>query len=61
MRSCCFLQQFWGSDEVVGNDRESEDRFGFCTSTHLQLGESGLRLDPAKHLLDPFAEDLAFP
>src|SRR5215211_280800 len=59
--SCCFLQQFGDADEVVGSHREGEDRLGFDTSAHLQLGEAGLRFDPTEHLLDPFAADLADP
>src|SRR4029079_15760847 len=41
--------------------RESRCRFGLCTPAHLDLRDPGLCLDPAEHLLNPLAQDLAYP
>ena len=52
-------QQLGNADQVVGGDCEGEDRLGLGASADLDLCEPGLRLDPAEHLLDPLADDLA--
>ena len=54
-------QQLWQSDQVVSCNRKREHRFGLCTPSHLDLSEPGLCLDPAEHLLNPLAQDLAYP
>src|SRR5690348_3191705 len=52
-------QQFRDADEVVGENRKGEHRFGLGAASNLYLGKPSLRLDPAEHLLDPLAADLA--
>src|SRR4029079_9720763 len=54
-------EQLWDADQVVSCDRKGEHRRGFGKSSNLDLAEPGLCLDPAEHLLDPLAQDLADP
>jgi hypothetical protein len=43
------------SDEVVGCDCKSEDGGDFGSAAQLDLGETGLRLDPTEHRLNALA------
>jgi hypothetical protein len=54
-------EQLWDADQVVSCDRKGEHRRGFGQSSNLDLVEPSLCLDPAEHLLDPPAQDLADP
>ena len=54
-------EQLWDADQVVSCDRKGEHRRGLGKSSNLDLVEPGLCLDPAEHLLDPLAQDLADP
>ncbi len=40
--------EFGNTEQVVSGDREGEDRFGLGAASNLDLGEAGLRLDPAE-------------
>src|ERR1700685_294045 len=56
---CC--QQLGDADQIVGCHGECEQRFDLGASSQFGLGEASLGLDPAEHLLDPLAADLARP
>ena len=52
-------QQFWQPDQIVGGERQCEGRIDAPAPSELGLVLAGLDLDPAKNLLDPFADTLA--
>ena len=58
MLSGGFGDELWQSDEIIGRDGESEDRGDFGSAADFDLGETGLRLDPAEHLLNALAAAL---
>src|ERR1044072_5500034 len=53
------IEEFGHSDEIVGCDRECEDRIGLGGASDLELCKPGLSLHPTEHFLDALATDLA--
>ena len=50
-----FGEQFGQSDEVIGGDGDPEDGRDFHFAADLDLGKTGLRLDPAEDFLNALA------
>ena len=53
------LQELGKPDQIVGRQRHGEGGVDPGAASQFDLGETGRRLDPAEHLLDPLAAALA--
>ncbi len=52
-------EEFWQSDEIVGDGEEGEYGVGFFASSDFELDQSGTGLGPTKDFLDTFSASQA--